>query len=527
MPDAPFVLDALRIRAASAEDVFCHFVAAGRSRAITCREALAASARYADLYLSRGLGRGDVVLVVLKHAPDLYFAFLGAMLAGCVPSFMPFPSAKQDPELYGAQHKALFARIGARAVVTYREHAAAMAQIAPGIAVFTPEDTVGRAEAPPQIDISADDIAFLQHSSGTTGLKKGVMLSYGAVAAQAGRYGAELCLTARDVIVSWLPLYHDMGLIACFILPLTAGVPFVSLDAFEWTARPGILFDAIAAHGGTYAWLPNFAFHHLARNVTGPPAADLSGMKAFINCSEPCRVETFELFAEAFAGWGVRSDQLRICYAMAETVFAVTQTPAGEAIRSIDIEGRHAPSVGRPIADVALRIVGPEGSVGEVAVEAPFLFSGYHQDPERTRAKLDDGWYLTGDLGVIREGELYLMGRTDDLIIVNGRNIMAHDVEFLLNAEASEIKGGRCLALGVFNAEIGSCELVVLAEPAGAIDARAFSRKAKQIVLTGFGVMPREVRLVEPGWLAKTTSGKLAREQNLRKYLAQRALEPV
>ena len=534
MPDAPTVLDALHRRAAaSAEDLFCHFVAAGRSRPISCREALAASARYAELYRARGLERGNLVLVILRHTPELYFAFLGAMLAGCIPSFMPPPSAKQDPELHRAQQQALLERIGPRAVVTYAENAPSLAEISSTLVVLTPEDAEQSAQTPPELDISGDDIAFLQHSSGTTGLKKGAMLSHGAVAAQVGRYGAALGIEPTDVIVSWLPLYHDMGLIACFILPLCAGVPFVSLDPFEWTARPAILFDAIAAHGGTHVWLPNFAFHHLARNVTGSPGADLSGVKAFIDCSEPCRIETFELFARSFSAWGVRPDQLRICYAMAETVFAVTQTPAGDAVKALALEGRSVPSVGRPIADVTLEIIDAagsglgEGEIGEVAVRAPFLFSGYHQDPERTRARLDQGRYRTGDLGVLRDGELYLLGRTDDLIIINGRNILAHDVEYLLNAEAAGIKGGRCVALGVFNPEIGSCELVILAEPEGDVDARALSRKVKQIVLTGFAVMPREVRLVEPGWLAKTTSGKLARELNLQKYLAQRAPEPA
>jgi acyl-CoA synthetase (AMP-forming)/AMP-acid ligase II len=532
MTAAPLVLDALRARAAASPDgLFCQFISAGREQAITCRQALAASARYADLYRSRGLERGDIVLIVLRHAPDLYFAFLGAMLAGCIPSFMPFPSAKQDPELYRSQHRALFERIGARAVVTFAENAATLAAIAPQLAVLTPADADGRSEASPEIEIAPDDIAFLQHSSGTTGLKKGVMLSHGAVAAQAARYGAELGLTPQDRIVSWLPLYHDMGLIACFVLPLSLGVPFVSLDAFEWTARPGLLFDAIARHGGTHVWLPNFAFHHLARSVAGPPTADLSGVKAFIDCSEPCRLETFELFERAFGDWGVRSDQLRICYAMAETVFAVTQTPAGEAVRSIEREGRRIPSVGRPIADVELSIIDPSGEpmpggqVGEVATRAPFLFSGYHNDPERTGAKLRDGWYRTGDLGLMLEGELYLLGRADDQIIVNGRNILAHDVEFLLNAEVEQIKAGRCVALGVFEPEIGSLQLVILAEPAGEVDAQAIARKVKQIVLTGFGVTPREVKLVPPGWLAKTTSGKLSRELNLGKYLAEQALE--
>ncbi len=189
-------------------------------------------------------------------------------------------------------------------------------------------------------------------------------------------------------------------------------------------------------------------------------------------------------------------------------------------------------SVGRPLPDVVLRIVGEDGrdledgAVGEVAVQAPFLFSGYHHDPEMTRRKLRDGWYFTGDIGFRRDGELYLLGRTDDLLIVNGRNVFAHHVEFAINAETPEVKAGRCIALGVWSEAAGSQELVVVVEAEGedAQMRRLLARNIKTVVLNGFGVMPREVKIVPPGWLAKTTSGKITRELNLRKYLAEKPL---
>ena len=538
------VISALADRAARPDDVFCRFVTHGREQTHTARETLAGAARYAHLFRAAGLGPDDVVVIILKHAPDLYFGFLGAMLARCAPSFMPFPSAKQDPHHYWAQHREVFARIGVAAVVTYEENAPVLAEECPGLRVFTPADAAGLPEDFPIPKVGSEDIAFLQHSSGTTGLKKGVMLSYGAVERQLDRYAEALALGPADTIVSWLPLYHDMGMIACFMLPLTKGVPLVSLDAFEWVAQPELLFQTIEDFGGTHAWLPNFAFHHLIRAVREDFAADLSGMKAFVDCSEPCRMETFELFEKTFARLGVRAEQLRVCYAMAETVFAVTQTPAGELARAVEVdeqalaEGRATPpswpertrqviSVGAPIRDVELRVVDeaggtqPDDVVGEVAVRAPFLFSGYHKDPERTAAKLRGGWYHTGDLGFLRDGELYLLGRTDDLVILNGRNVFAHHVEFAINAGAPQVKGGRCVALGVFSEAVGSQELVILAEVQSeeSVVRRQVARAIREIVLDGFGVLPKEVKVVEPGWLAKTTSGKIARDLNLRKYL--------
>src|SRR5262249_25016431 len=150
-------------------------------------------------------------------------------------------------------------------------------------------------------------------------------------------------------IVSWLPLYHDMGLIACLLLPFVRRVPIVWLDPFEWVARPAMLFEAIATHRGTLVWLPNFAFHHLARTVSDDPPVDLGGVRAFINCSEACKPETFDLFASRFAGSGVRAGQLQVCYALAEAVFAVTQTPMGRVPRRRRIAERELLSVGLPI----------------------------------------------------------------------------------------------------------------------------------------------------------------------------------
>jgi fatty-acyl-CoA synthase len=183
---------------------------------------------------------------------------------------------------------------------------------------------------------------------------------------------------------------------------------------------------------------------------------------------------------------------------------------------------------------VELRIVDgegdplPDGRVGEVVVQAPFLFSGYHKDPQTTARKLRRGWYHTSDLGFMRDGELYLLGRTDDLVILNGRNVFAHHVEFAINAEVPQVKAGRCIALGVFSEEVGSQELVILAEvesqdPA---EGKRLGRSIKTTVLNGFGVVPKEVKVVPPGWLVKTTSGKIARDLNLRKYLeTKRVLE--
>jgi len=270
---------------------FCHFWSGDIREDISFRQLKGRSGAYANLYRESGLRAGNVVLIMLKHSPDMYYAFIGAMLCGCIPSMMPFPSVKQDPVKYWESHKQLFERIGAGAIVTYSENTKVLSDRLHGrrLRVLVPEDLAEKSYPFEAVQARLEDVALIQHSSGTTGLKKGVQLSYAAVAGQIKSYAATLGLTASDRFASWLPLYHDMGLIACFIMPLALGLPVVSLDAFEWVSRPEILFDAIEAYGCTHVWLPNFAFHHLCRTVDSELRYRLDSVKAFIDCSELCR----------------------------------------------------------------------------------------------------------------------------------------------------------------------------------------------------------------------------------------------
>ena len=182
----------------------------------------------------------------------------------------------------------------------------------------------------------ASEVAFLQHSSGTTGLQKGVALSHEAVLNQVASYSEAIALNDQDVIVSWLPLYHDMGLIAGFILPLVQGVPLVMMSPFDWVAHPALLLHAIHDYHGTLCWLPNFAYNHCARRIRqrDNEGVSLASMRMFINCSEPVRYESHQMFLDRFAANGVTNEMLVVSYAMAENTFAVTQTPIGQAARS-------------------------------------------------------------------------------------------------------------------------------------------------------------------------------------------------
>jgi acyl-CoA synthetase (AMP-forming)/AMP-acid ligase II len=463
---------------------------------------------------------------------------------------MPFPSVKQDPVKYWESHAQLFERIGAGAIVTYSENTKLLQDRLRDqhLHVLVPEDVAQKSDVFESAQVRLEDVAFIQHSSGTTGLKKGVQLSYGAVARQISSYAAALGLTSSDCIATWLPLYHDMGLIACFIMPLSLGLPVVSLDAFEWITEPEILFDAVQTYQCTHVWLPNFAFHHLCRTLGSERRYSLESVKAFVDCSESCRAETFDLFQQTFASSGVARSRLHCCYAMAETVFAVTQTALGSDVREYTVDAsalasehratpavygkpsRRILSVGRVIAGLEIDIVDaqgdplPGGHVGEIVVRGEFLFSGYYKNDTDTARSFLRGWYKTGDTGFVHDDELYILGRLKERIIVYGKNLYATDLEYICN-RAGGVKRGRCVVFSVFNSDLGSEEIVVVAEteiPVGP-EWTTIRRNIKAELLAAVGIPPHDVRIVAPGWLIKSTSGKIARGENLSKYLAETA----
>ena len=409
---------------AGTDAVFATVYARGAAETITFARLFDHALRYATLYTRNNVGRGDVVIIILKHSPQLFFSHLGAMLVGAVPSFMPFPSSKQRPEPYWRDHATLFERIEPAALVTYAENARAVARYLPSFAgsvIVAQEGNV--ADVPPadaaSVDaIDADALACLQHSSGTTSLKKGVMLTHRAVLAAISSYAQAIGLRHDDRIASWLPLYHDMGFIACFLTSIAIGTHLVALDPFEWVVRPTSLLDAIERHRVTFCWLPNFAFSHLVNGAKADARWDLSSMRAFINCSEPCKAATFQRFLARFTECGVRAESLHVSYAMAENVFGVTQTALDRPVRTIhgDTDAfatgrieparpnsavdRASPSCGRPIDGVRIAVKPhdvedanhavseralPDGYVGEIHIASPFLFDGYDRLPRLTR----------------------------------------------------------------------------------------------------------------------------------------------
>jgi acyl-CoA synthetase (AMP-forming)/AMP-acid ligase II len=392
-----------------------------------------------------------------------------------------------------------------------------------------------------------DDIALLQHSSGTTGLQKGVALSHRAVLSQLDAYSEAIRLDpSSDVIVSWLPLYHDMGLIACFILPILLGVPLVLMSPFDWVRAPYRLMEAVSKHHGTLSWLPNFAYNFCAQMIRPRhmEGVDLSSWRAVINCSEPVRAASHAIFYEKFQPYGLRPQALQTCYAMAENVFAVTQSPVGaqpvtavvdstafisdRVVRAISDggPGMTLMSSGRPLKNTALRVVDGSGEelgdgvVGEIAIRSDSMLSGYYNRPDATGKALINGWYLTGDYGFVLDGEVFVAGRKKDLIIVGGKNIYPQDLEALAG-EVAGVHAGRVVAFGVFDERIGTEEVVIIAEAdsRSAEERERLADEVRRYVTVNSAVALRRVEIVGPRWILKTSSGKVARGANREKFL--------
>lgn len=518
-----------------------------RFRLISYRDLDARARRWASLYRRLGVPPGEVVVIVLQHSGDLYSAFLGAMMAGVIPSYLPFPNVKQDPRLYWDAHRLLFERIRPRAAVTYAENAEALKAIAepvdcPLIVAGVdplPEDD-GVASATP----AEGDVALLQHSSGTTGLKKGVALTYGQIARHTAAYARSVDFGPDDVVASWLPLYHDMGLITSFIMPLTKGASVVALDPFEWVANPASILTAIGRHRATHSWQPNFALAHMTRTLPAKFKADLSSIKCMISTSEPCKQATFDAFNATFAPYGLAPGRLVTSYGMAESVFVTTQSALDAQPRSVRVDAdalraeRRAlvrepgaarsevfMSCGRPIDGLEVRIDAenaPDGSpVGEICVRGDFLFEGYHKNAEATAEAFDaEGWYRSGDIGFLIDGEIYVCGRKKELLIIHGRNFYANDIEHVVNGVAG-VKPGRTVAFAIYEETTGSEEAVVIVE-SDLVDKagrRDLKRAVKTAVYDVLDLGLREVVLVSPGWLVKSTAGKTSRSENIKKYL--------
>ncbi|HEV8641279.1 MAG TPA: AMP-binding protein [Methylomirabilota bacterium] len=510
---AQTLTEVLRRRAAlSGQQPYFHLY----GEAVTYGRLWELSARYAAALARAGVRAGDKVCLIYPTCAEFFYTFFGALRLGAVP--VPL-----YPTLGVEATANIFRDSEAVAVVTigwFRRNVDASAALAPNVrVVLEPVDLEAEPPATRLPEPSPDDLAFIQYTSGSTGQPRGVMLTHRNVVSTCHFMAEASGLTARDRVVSWLPLYHDMGLIGCSFTPPLTGTPLWLLPPDLRNPRQWL--ELVTEVQATFTVSPDFGYRNCVRNVRETSGIDLSTLRAALCGAEPVRASTLHAFERHF---GIKN-VIAPCYGLAEATLAVAIWPFGTPIR-LDPSGRFV-SVGRPCRGVSVRILPPSedgttgpplgpGVEGEICVKSPGIMRGYYNSPEATARVLSpDGWLRTGDLGFVDgEGYLYISGRLKDLICLGGENVAPTDIEDIVD----HVPGVRySAAVGLESERTGTQRLYVVAEvrgdgPEPAPPPRLVSEIVRR-VHEGRGHRPARVLLVRPGTIPKTSSGKIQRSR--------------
>lgn len=513
----------------------------------------------AALLEAEGVSAGQTCALIMRHHHEFYPLYMAVVALGALPAVLAYPNARLHPDKFRHGLIGMAERSGLDWILTERTLEPVIAQLVGGGRgsvrglLFPLQDgaqTPG-AKLTHAREAHPDGACLLQHSSGTTGLQKAVVLSHRDIIEHARRYAAAIDMQPTDRVVSWLPLYHDMGLIAAFHIPLLCGVPTVQLDPFEWVVAPVLLLDTITRERATLCWQPNFAYNMMADRIRDEDldGVSLDSVRMLVNCSEPVRADSHTRFLARFSSYGLRDDALAASYAMAEATFCVTQTPPGTRARQLRVsrqaltrgeveepesaqDVRECVSSGQPISGCEVVVLDADGRqihtdrVGELYVRSVSLFGGYRNNPEATAAALRGGWYATGDLGFMHDGQCYVVGRRKDIIIVAGKNLYPEDIEDAVS-EVPGIQPGRVVAFGVAHQASGTEQIWVVAET------ETLSRVEEEalrlsVVRAGMAidVTISQVHFVPGRWLVKSSAGKPSRSANRERILLEN-LTPV
>ena len=495
------------------------------------------------------VAEGDPVVLIMPQGIPAMTTFVGAMMLGAVPAFLAYPNFKVEPSKYRSGLAGVTANLCAKVVVIDENFPDEMMPcVSLGLETKLLRAGQNKGNVKKLRDGAHDTLAFIQHSAGTTGLQKGVALTHAAVIRQLGHLATALKIdSASDRLYNWLPLYHDMGLIAAFMLPMVCHVPIVMQLPLNWVMQPESMLQVVSECKCTLAWMPNFAFQFVPRRTPQKRWADydLSSLRLLINCSEPVRTSSMSEFQRAF---GIRDGVLQSSYAMAENVFAVTQSNIERGPVTIWADGQQFRAVhrivevtpetpgtvpftssGRLLPNQLVSILSDSGEaledacVGEIAIKSDCLFEGYYNRPDLTTQVLVDGWYRSGDLGFLLNDELYVVGRKKDLLIIGGENIYPQDIEEIVSAHPA-VHDGRVIATGVYNPSLGTEDVVIVAEVEKEellSDASSLEREIRSRVVGELGIAVRTIFLKPPKWIVKSTAGKAARSATRDKLLRE------
>ncbi len=528
--------------------------ALGKEETLTYGKLYAQSQILASNLLAEGLQPAETVAIMLPTCFEFFYSFFGVLLAGGIPVPIYPPLRADQFEEYVKRETIILHTAQVRMLISFIE-AKSLSQLlynfVPSLKkVFTASEVLDRARDNTLIFPQAEDTAFIQYTSGSTGNPKGVQLTHQNLLANLKTYGEALQIKPTDVVVSWLPLYHDMGLIGAWLGSLYYGMTLVLMSPLTFLARPERWLWAIHYHRGTISAAPNFAYELCLKKI---PAAmleglDLSCWRLALNGAETVYPKTLRAFVESFGNYGFQSTTMFPVYGLAENTLGVTFPKLGQRVRIDCVDrdillkekraipvatGKRASqefvSCGVPLPSVDVRIVDDEGhllsdrAIGCLQFKGPSAMQGYYRNMEASEKIYFDGWWDSGDLAYQADGEIFITGRSKDMIIKAGRNIYPAEVEQVC-AQLEKIRKGCVIAFGIRNPAMGTEKFIIVAETKE-LDVHVrqqIGRTMNEMVMAQIGIPPDEIVLVKPKTLPKTSSGKLRRSACKELYLAKK-----
>ncbi|WP_438016862.1 AMP-binding protein [Sorangium sp. So ce315] len=499
----------------------------------------------------RGLRKGDRVALLIPEAEEFVLTFLGAISAGIVPVPMGPPLAFGRLAAYLEDAAGILRKAGARALVSTSSLASVSARLLEeviGLEHIAADDWAASpwtTEAPRAEDVAPEDVMFLQFTSGSTAAPKGVRVTHASALANCAAIAAALRLDGRrDKGVSWLPMYHDMGLVGFVLAPFLVRCPVVFIPTLRFALDPGVWMETVSRHRGTVTFAPNFGLAVAVKHAPEEALArlDLSCLRVVGCGAEPNHPATLRAFLAHFARARLRPEVLLPCYGMAEATLAMAFSDVGAplAVDVIQREPYHARRIARPAsaedpAEGLLHVVAcgralpghciaildeaghelPERRVGEVVFRGPSTAGGYHEDPASTRRAFTAAGLRTGDRGYLADGVLYVTGRDKDLLVINGRNDDPQTVEWA----AAEIAGLRRGSVVAFTRPSAVTEELVIVAETRERDVARLAKQVRSHVQAELSLPVADVVLVAPDHLPKTTSGKLQRNKARQQYM--------
>jgi 1-acyl-sn-glycerol-3-phosphate acyltransferase len=501
-----------------------------------------------------GLGPGDTIAIMLPTGRAYLDSFFGVLMAGCVPVPIYPPTRRSQIAEHLRRHAAILGNAAVRLLITVSEaklvgHLLA-AQVPSMEKVLTPADLVRRHLRTVSVPRRPEDIAFLQYTSGSTGDPKGVVLTHQNLLANIRAVGRRVQAESTDVFVSWLPLYHDMGLIGAWLATMYFSVPVALMSPLSFLAEPSRWLWALHRHRATLTASPNFGYELCLNRIPDDAieGLDLSSLRYMLNGAEPVSPDTVRRFNERFMPRGLRPNVLKPVYGLAETCVGLAlpspeQAVVGDRISrdAFSRTGRATQATpddpnpllwmgcGSPLPGEQVRIVDqtgielPERREGRIEFKGPSATSGYYRNPQATRRLFrGDDWLDTGDRGYMAGGELFITGRDKDVIIRAGRNIYPYELEEAIG----EVPGIRKGCVAVFASQRPSApeNLILIAETRETAE-QALGRLRQQIyqrTIDLLAIPADEIVLAPPHTVLKTSSGKIRR--NATRELFERGL---